>query len=241
MGVVKIAQLRSMDQRVNTSFHSSCNAGATVLGANPWTIRGSPATAWSAAAADCNTGQRGPCQDAILRSVSHLQRVALIGTLGLGIATPSVGWAKPDRVAPAKKRGKQRRAERRTKDASEGGTKKGGIEFTLGALTAALAVGLVGRGVWEVVRGRRLEEECADFTSTDPACNRELNVSRDPKIAAGLSFGFAVPAALASGFLFAYAVRIRRDYNAFEANQARLQLAPMVGRRSQGVSLRLRF
>lgn len=173
--------------------------------------------------------------------MSHLQRAALIGTLGLGIATPSVGWAKPDRVAPKKKRGKQRRAERRTKDASEGGKKKGGIEFTLGALTAALAVGLVGRGVWELVRGRALEEDCANFDTTNPACDRELDASRDPKIAAGLSFGFAVPAALASGFLFSYAVRIRRDYKAFEAKQARLQVAPMIGRRSQGVSLRLRF
>lgn len=173
--------------------------------------------------------------------MSYLQRAALAGVLGFAVATPSVGWAKPNRVAPQKKRGKQRRTERRTKDSSEGGTRKGGIEFTLGALTAALAVGLIGRGAWELARGRAIADECSDIEATNPRCFSELDVERDPKIAAGLSFGFAVPAAIASAFLFTYAVRIRRDYKAFEARQTRLQVAPMLSRRSKGVSLRFRF
>ena len=164
---------------------------------------------------------------------------------GLSTSTPAVAYAKRDkqaRVTPPKKKRKDRKAAREQKDFSEAGTKRGAIEFTLGSAAVVLFGVLIGRGAWEVVQGRNLERGCADGTSMDLQCSISDPPSRGNRIAAGLSFGFAVPMAIAAGFLFAHGARIHRDYKAFKrVEQARLRVMPTAGRRGGGVSLRLRF
>ena len=164
---------------------------------------------------------------------------------------PAVAKRKqgPTQIVPTKQSGKARRQARRADvDRSEGGTRQGVLELSLGSVVAATSGILVGRGIWEVVGMRRTIEACdADSGATE--CSFP-NPERQGAIAAGLSFGFAGVLGLAAGFLLIRGVRINRDYRNFrrehrasEPAQARLSLAPWasVRRPAGGLSLRLRF
>jgi hypothetical protein len=147
-------------------------------------------------------------------------------------------FAAPARVVPPKKTRAEKRIERAQRDYSEGGDRRGVIELTLGSLTATMSAVLIGRGAWELARASRFEDACESF---DPPLECALgNAARQNRIAGGLSLGFAVPFAVASGFLFAYGVRIRRDYRSHQRD-AKLSLAPWGGRGAGGVRLHLRF
>ncbi len=150
--------------------------------------------------------------------------------------------AKPYRVAPDKAGGKQRRADRRAKDFSEAGTKRGNLEFGLGSVAAAVTLAVIGRGIWELTQISEIRRQCADGAS-DLACGGG-DEGRGNRIAAGLSFGFAVPLGLATGWLFARALRTRRDHRRWHLEHpdaARLMLRPAASRRGAGLALRLRF
>ena len=167
----------------------------------------------------------------------------LIVAVVLGLAVPgTVGAGEPVRVTPEKKSGRQRRAERRAdQDASEGGTRRGIIEFSLGSVAAAVSLGLVGRGAWELVKGQQLLDDCASGVSSDSLC-AESDPALGHEIAAGLSFGFAVPLAVASGFLYARGARVLADYRRFHAQKkVSARLLPSVGPRGGSLSLQLRF
>lgn len=165
-------------------------------------------------------------------------RIVLASALGLA---PMEVMAKPPAnvVMPAKRT--PRGARKVDPDPSRGGTRTGGIEFALGSLTAALSGGLIARGIWEAVQARRTAIACQAGATTDPTCANDSVPGRAGKIAAGLSFGFAIPAAIASGFLFRYAVRIRRDYLRHQAQRRDVAAAPWFGSTGGGVALRLRF
>lgn len=164
----------------------------------------------------------------------------LVATLALEALPSGARAAEPVVVAPPKQSRKLRRESRKDMDMSKGGTQRGILEFTLGSLTAAGALALIGRGAWELVEGRKLEDECSDFTSEASECGTP-NPSRDSEIAAGLSFGLAVPMAIASGFLFARGARIHRDYETFRRANPELSLIPRAGRHGGGLTLRVRF
>jgi hypothetical protein len=167
----------------------------------------------------------------------------LVG-VSLAVAMPSVAWAKPakeNRVKPPKKTRKDRIEAREKRDFSEGGTRRGAIEFSLGAVTAVLFGVLIGRGAWEIVQGQKLDRGCADGTAMDLQCEFTNPPSRGNRVAAGLSFGFAVPMAIATGFLFAHGARVHRDYKEWQAEQRRMQVLPSASRNGAGLTLRLRF
>lgn len=148
--------------------------------------------------------------------------------------------AEPVRVVPKRKRGKERRAERRAKDWSEGGQRRGILELTLGSITAGVAVLLVARGGWELHQAAVLRESC-DEGSLDVACQLD-NPTSGSKIAAGLSFAFAVPVGIASGFLFARGARTHRDYKSWKATQERaVSWSPYATRDGAGLVVRARF
>lgn len=155
-------------------------------------------------------------------------------------ATPPPLLAAPTRVVPPKKTRKQRRAEQRQRDMSEGGQRRGIIELTLGSLTLAMSAVLIGRGAWELTQAAKLRDVCESGDAPleclvdDPA--------RGGQIGAGLSFGFAVPFAVAGGFLVARGARIHRDYGKWKRAQApEVSLIPYGGTTGGGVRLRLRF
>jgi len=167
-------------------------------------------------------------------------------------APPSVAVAarnkdEPTQIVPTKKSGKARRGDRRADvDRSEGGTRQGVVEISLGSVVLGTSTLLVGRGVWEIVTSRRAGDACdAGVSETLVECE-VLDPRRQGAIAAGLSFGFAGVLGLAGGFLLARGLRIRRDYRDFQARsarEARLTLMPWatVRRPAGGLSLRLRF
>lgn len=153
------------------------------------------------------------------------------------------GKDEPEQFVPEKKKGKERRRDRRAKDVdrSEGGARQGVLELTLGSVVLASAGLLVARGGWEIVRARQLEDECA---AGSVALDCEFaNPGRPGRIAAGLSFGFAGVLGLASGFLLFRGARINRDYRQWKSQQARLSVQPWASVRNPGggLSLRLRF
>lgn len=144
-------------------------------------------------------------------------------------------------MVPPKTTRKERRAARASRDLSEGGERRGIIELTLGSLTAALSAVLIGRGGWELARAAALEGSCE---SADPPLECMWDEpARGNRIAGGLSLGFAVPFAVASGFLLARGVRIHRDYRRYERTQGRsaLTIAPWGGPAGGGLQLRVRF
>ncbi len=144
--------------------------------------------------------------------------------------TPQVTPAKGRRAAPV--------------DLSRGGERKGGIEFALGSITAVFAGVLIGRGTWELVNARRVAEQCAAGTTTDPTCGLDAKPGRGGTVAGSLSLGFSVPLGVASGFLFRHAVRIRRDHARFHREHpavAGVAVSPWFGRGGGGLGLRLRF
>ncbi|MCR9159386.1 MAG: hypothetical protein ACE37F_08285 [Nannocystaceae bacterium] len=147
--------------------------------------------------------------------------------------------AEPTRIEPEKPSGKERRAARRARDESQGGTEDGTFEFVLGSLTAVVTAVVIGRGVWELTQIDELKKQCANGAS-DLDCGT-AHEGRGNRVAAGLSFGMAVPLSLATGFLFARAVRTRRDYKAWHAQHPEVSLVPSAGRRGGGLALHVRF
>ncbi len=165
------------------------------------------------------------------------------------MASPAAAAAKrsknkgPTQITPAEKKGKQRRQERRADvDRSDGGTRQGVLELTLGSITGATSLLLVARGIWELREAEQLARDCAAQVSDAIECGF-LNPARGGRIAAGLSFGFAVPIGLASGFLLARGIRIHRDYRKWTREHARLRLQPWasVRHRGGGLTVELRF
>jgi hypothetical protein len=160
-------------------------------------------------------------------------------------ATPVPASARdkgPTQIVPEKQSGKERRQARRADvDRSEGGTRRGVLELTLGSVVAGTSGLLIGRGGWEIVQARRTERACAQGGESID-CGF-ANPGRQGRIAAGLSFGVAGVLALAAGFLLVRGVRINRDYREFKAAQPRVSLLPWgsVRQPAGGVSLQLRF
>lgn len=174
-------------------------------------------------------------------------RALLVGSIAASIAVvPRPATAKrtkgPTQITPTKQSGKARRQSRRADvDRSEGGTRQGVLELSLGSVVTGTSLLLVGRGIWEVGRIQRTIDECnAGAFLLD--CELE-NPGRQGSIAAGLSFGFAAVMGLAGGFLLVRGARIHRDYREFKAAQARVTVQPWasVRRPSGGLSLRVRF
>lgn len=171
----------------------------------------------------------------------------MAGVLATAVITmPMPAAAKrakgPTQIVPTKQSGKVRRQTRRTEiDRSEGGSRQGVVELTLGSVVLATSGLLIGRGIWEVFQSRRIVEICDE--GGDSIDCQFANPGRQGKIAAGLSFGFSAVIGVAAGFLLVRGVRINRDYRAFKATQARLSLAPWATLRQPagGLSLRLRF
>lgn len=150
--------------------------------------------------------------------------------------------AQPTQIVPTKQSGAARRQDRRADvDRSEGGTRRGVLELTLGSVVAGASGLLVGRGIWEAVRAPRTQQAC-DEGSNSVDCDF-ANPARHGRIAAGLSFGFAGVLGVAAGFLLIRGVRINRDYREFKAAEARISVQPWatIERPAGGLSLRLRF
>ncbi|MBV1862122.1 MAG: hypothetical protein KUG77_27135 [Nannocystaceae bacterium] len=154
-------------------------------------------------------------------------------------STPPALAAKPTRIEPKPLKGKERREARRERDESQGGTETGTFEFVLASVAAVITGAVIGRGAWELTQIDELREDCANG-SADLDCGT-FNVGRGNRIAAGLSFGFAVPMAVATGFLFARGARTRRDNKAWHEQHREVSLRPSASRRGGGLALQLRF
>jgi hypothetical protein len=167
----------------------------------------------------------------------------LVGAVATAMPQPAAAKRdQPTQIVPGKQSGKARRQERRAEvDRSEGGTRQGVLELTLGSVVAGTSGLLVGRGIWEAVRAPRTDRACAEG-SDSVDCNF-ANPGRHGRIAAGLSFGFAGVLGVAAGFLLVRGVRIHRDHRAHQAAQARVSVRPWatVQQPAGGVSLQLRF
>lgn len=191
--------------------------------------------------AKCNVGTTRRCSPrycAAVRSVASALLAAAI-TVTSSPVNAKTPKQKPTRIEPTKLKGKERRAARRARDESQGGTEDGTFEFVLGSLTAVVTGVVIGRGIWELTQIDELKRDCANGAS-DLDCGTE-NEGRGNRIAAGLSFGVAVPLTVATGFLFARAVRTRRDYKAWHAQHPEVSLMPSAGRRGGGLALQVRF
>lgn len=178
-----------------------------------------------------------------------MPRVLVVGLLAASlVALPRPALAKrgkdgPTQITPTKPSGKERRRARRAEDVdrSEGGTRQGVLELSLGSVVTGTAGLLVGRGIWEAVKVERTVEAC-ERGSGLLECMFP-NPGRHGAIAATLSFGLAAVMGVAGGFLLARGVRIRRDYREHQAARARVSVHPWGSLRepSGGLSLRLRF
>lgn len=123
---------------------------------------------------------------------------------------------------------------------SEQGTRRGNLEYGLGALLTGTAGGLIVFGATQFVRAR----DHAQFCQTNAATTGILNpCTIDPPAlgfaSAGLSWGFSIPLLAAAGLLFARATRLRRDAQRFD--QGQLSLTPWGTRRGAGLTIALRF
>lgn len=144
------------------------------------------------------------------------------------------GVVLPSRAPPAKPKGQDR----------------GDIEIALGAVTAAVSATLVGLGIYSAWRAATIREFCmeepvlvtVDMPDSvhDSVCNDLIGTdpARASAISSGLSFAFAVPVAIGSGFLLRKGVRMRREYKRVHPVSLR-PWAP--GGRGVGVTLGLSF
>lgn len=182
----------------------------------------------------------------------------LRATLGLALSCPPAlvhaapSNDGPTRIVPQKKNGKTRRTERREQtDRSEGGTRRGVLELSLGSVVLASSGLLIGRGTWEIVTSRRFARRCETGESSAVSCQL-LNPRRNGQVAAGLTFSVAALLGVAGGFLLARGLRINRDYRAFQRREQgqpgsstalRWRVSPWasVAQRSGGMSLHLSF
>ena len=162
--------------------------------------------------------------------------IAIVGVLAWSPPASAKRHKVAQVVAP-------KRAKAKDVDLSKGGTQRGGLEFALGSITAVLTGVLIGRGTWELVKARQLERECDTGMSTNPECSPLVgdNPSRMGKVAGGLSLAFAVPVAIASGFLFHRGVRVHRAWKAWHAQERAVAVIPFASRTGGGLGLTLRF
>ncbi len=163
--------------------------------------------------------------------------------LSLGSITDAEAKRKktgPTQIVPPKHKPKKGRPPKGA-DTSEGGRRQGVTEISLGAVTGTVSLILVGRGIWELTEMRRLRRECDAFEGSDELGCQLRNPPLHPGLAAGLSFGFAVPLGVASGLLLARGIRIHKDYKAFRKANPELALQPWAGRGGGGLTLRGRF
>ncbi|MCA9707394.1 MAG: hypothetical protein KDK70_16200 [Myxococcales bacterium] len=177
---------------------------------------------------------------------SALPHAVVAGVVAVSLVTmPGSARAKdegPVQITPEQPKGKERRQTRRADvDRSEAGTRRGVLELTLGSVVGATAGVLVGRGGWEIVRARRIDQECASGSDAIE-CTFE-RPGRQGRVAAGLNFAFAGVLGLASGFLIARGVRTHQDWRRWQARSARVSAQPWATLREPGggLSLRLRF
>ncbi|MEZ4385922.1 MAG: hypothetical protein R3A79_31675 [Nannocystaceae bacterium] len=135
-------------------------------------------------------------------------------------------------------------AEERDADLSRGGAERGAVEFALAGVTGALSVTLIALGGAQLHRAYEIRDYC-DEHANDPACSP---LTGDPYVAgvvsSSLSFFFAVPSAIASGFLIRRGLRTRRDYDAWRAKNPGLagaRVTPWMRQGGGGVGLHVRF
>lgn len=170
------------------------------------------------------------------------RRVAPVVGLFVAFATATPAHAKrdaPTQIVPAKK--KPRRGwPAPGVDTSEGGTKQGALQITLGSLLLGLGGVLIGRGIWEIPRAKALDDACAAGTTDDPACAQLEHPGRTGRISAGLSFAAAVPIGVAGSLLLARGIRIRRDHRRWHATHE-VVVRPMLGPRGLGLGVEARF
>jgi hypothetical protein len=156
----------------------------------------------------------------------------LLGVLvGCG-GRPTPGVVTPDKPTRAAPQGKDR----------------GDIEIALGSVTAAVSATLVALGVYSAVRSVQLREYCAmepQYIDEGPdplyqSVCRDLvnpNPARAAGISSGLSFVFAVPVAVGSGFLLRKGIRMRREWKRVQG----VSLRPWSPAGWRGAGLRLEF
>ncbi len=188
--------------------------------------------------ADCNVVRTRRCSPRYSAAVRTPAACAVALAIAVTSTSPALA-AKPTRIEPKALKGKERREARRARDESQGGTENGTFEFVLGSVAAAITAAVIGRGVWELTQIEQQQKDCANGAS-DLACGTD-NQGRGNRIAAGLSFGFAVPMALATGFLFARGARTRRDHKTWHAEHPQVSLRPSASRTGGGLALQLRF
>ncbi len=193
---------------------------------------------WWVFVADCDVAPTGRCSPRYSSAVRTCAACALAFAIAL-IPTSSAIAAKPTRIEPKPLNAKERREARRERDESQGGTENGTFEFVLGSVAAVVTAAVIGRGIWELTQIEKLQQDCGNGAS-DLDCATE-NPGRGNRIAAGLSFGFAVPMVAATGFLFARGTRTRRDHRRWHAQHPEVSLRPSASRHGGGVALQLRF
>ncbi|MCY0989828.1 hypothetical protein OV203_22005 [Nannocystis sp. ILAH1] len=105
-------------------------------------------------------------------------------------------------------------------------SERGDVEIGLGAVTAAVSGALVGVGTYEAVRAVRVRSICTGQSADperDPTIVCTGPLGGDPFVAAvvssSLSFAFAVPIAVASGFLLRRGIATRRAWKAGANNK----------------------
>ncbi|MCA9692184.1 MAG: hypothetical protein KC636_21470 [Myxococcales bacterium] len=170
-------------------------------------------------------------------------RRALPCALALVVAAPGCATSKGRRAAPRPTvitPDDGIAASAKDQDLSNGGERRGVLEYSLGGLTAALSVTLIAFGSVQLHRGIKLRERCSSYEyASSSECFAPVGSPPTNYLASGgLSLAFSLPMAIASGFLFRRAVRIHRDYKTWK--RAQVAVSPWVGQ-GGGLSLSLRF
>lgn len=164
---------------------------------------------------------------------------AIAGILAVGLACARSDAASHVVVPP--------RGQEPAVDLSRGGTERGDVELGLGVVTSVVAASLVGHGGYQAWRGVEVRRYCDEPSSFDDPnytvfCSTPFG--GDPFVAAivssSLSFAFAVPIAVAGGFLLRRGVLTRRAWRARQAPKLSVQPWP-IGQRGGGVSLGVSF
>ncbi len=132
-----------------------------------------------------------------------------------------------------------------SRDLSRGGRERGVVEFALAGVTAATSVTLISLGAYQLHRGIEIRDYCESLP-IDADKSVCITPNGDPYVNAvvssTLSFFFAVPMTVASGFLVRRGLRIQRDYKRVrDARSARLHTTPWATPRGAGLGFTLRF
>ncbi len=129
---------------------------------------------------------------------------------------------------------------------SQGGERRGGLEYGLGGTTAAVSAALIVFGAVQLDRAVKLTTFC-EGSPQSTECDALIgNPPVNYYVSGGLSLGFSTLIAVASGFLFRRAVRTQRAYRAWHSEQVSITPWMKMSRGTQasragGLSLELRF